>query len=187
MLPCRRAPVQDSCGSSAAAICFNRHVRHGKSADEPGIRHSSESGGHREGLPFIYLTADFLLGTTLKGNCRRRATLTRFPTTSARLSGITASNSVAISVFSNLTSGSITTSMAQYIWHRRRERPCWQATSSPTSSGADENYIQGSAQDELVRSKAFYFFAQDSWKMKSNLTLNYGFRWELNTPLADIG
>jgi len=41
--------------------------------------------------------------------------------------------------------------------------------------------------DELVRSKAFYLFAQDSWKLRSNLTMNFGLRWELNTPLKDIG
>src|SRR5439155_2418562 len=51
----------------------------------------------------------------------------------------------------------------------------------------NDNYIQGSAQDELIRSKSVYLFAQDSWKLKSNLTLNYGLRWELNTPLADVG
>lgn len=53
--------------------------------------------------------------------------------------------------------------------------------------GLPSSYSQGSAQDELVRSKSVYLFAQDSWKLKPNLTLNYGVRWELNTPLNDIG
>src|SRR5947209_363322 len=47
-------------------------------------------------------------------------------------------------------------------------------------------YGQGSAQHEHVRDTGFYFFAQDSWKVKPNVTLNYGLRWELNTPIADI-
>ncbi len=38
-----------------------------------------------------------------------------------------------------------------------------------------------------MRSKSFYLFAQDSWKIKPNLTLNYGVRWEMNTPITDIG
>jgi hypothetical protein len=53
--------------------------------------------------------------------------------------------------------------------------------------GLSNGYLQGSPQHELVRSKSVYFFAQDSWKIKSNLTLNYGLRWELNTPMADSG
>jgi hypothetical protein len=53
--------------------------------------------------------------------------------------------------------------------------------------GLASDIAQGSAQHELVRSKAVYLFAQDSWKIKPNLTLNYGVRWELNTPMADIG
>jgi Carboxypeptidase regulatory-like domain len=47
-------------------------------------------------------------------------------------------------------------------------------------------YGQGSAQHEHVRDTGVYLFAQDSWKVKPNLTLNYGLRWELNTPIADI-
>src|SRR5207253_2528018 len=47
-------------------------------------------------------------------------------------------------------------------------------------------YGQGSAQIENVRSTGLYLFAQDSWKVRPNLTLNYGLRWELNTPIADI-
>jgi Carboxypeptidase regulatory-like domain/TonB dependent receptor len=52
--------------------------------------------------------------------------------------------------------------------------------------GLPDSYGQGSAQVENVRSTALYLFAQDSWKIKPNLTLNYGLRWELNTPITDI-
>jgi hypothetical protein len=52
--------------------------------------------------------------------------------------------------------------------------------------GLPDQYGQGSAQSENVRSTGLYLFAQDSWKLKPNLTLNYGLRWELNTPIADI-
>ena len=49
------------------------------------------------------------------------------------------------------------------------------------------SYSQGAAQGENVRNTALYLFAQDSWKIKPNLTLNYGLRWELNTPYYDTG
>jgi Carboxypeptidase regulatory-like domain len=53
--------------------------------------------------------------------------------------------------------------------------------------GLPNSFGQGSAQEEDIRSTAFYVFAQDSWKLRSNLTLNYGLRWELNTPQYDTG
>jgi outer membrane receptor protein involved in Fe transport len=52
--------------------------------------------------------------------------------------------------------------------------------------GLPDTFGQGSAQNENVRNTGFYLFAQDSWKIRPNLTLNYGLRWELNTPLTDI-
>jgi outer membrane receptor protein involved in Fe transport len=51
--------------------------------------------------------------------------------------------------------------------------------------GLADVYSQGSAQRENVRSTGLYLFAQDSWKIRPNLTLNYGLRWELDTPLTD--
>ncbi len=53
--------------------------------------------------------------------------------------------------------------------------------------GLPTSYSQGSGNKELVRSTSVYLFAQDSWKLKPTVTLNYGIRWEMNTPLTDIG
>ena len=52
--------------------------------------------------------------------------------------------------------------------------------------GLSDTYTQGSGQREDVRSTSVYPFAQDSWKIKPNVTLNYGLRWELDTPPTDI-
>jgi hypothetical protein len=52
--------------------------------------------------------------------------------------------------------------------------------------GLADDYTQGSGQREDVRSTTVYPFAQDSWKIKPNLTLNYGLRWEYSPPLTDI-
>jgi hypothetical protein len=53
--------------------------------------------------------------------------------------------------------------------------------------GLPDQYQQGAAQVENVRATSFYTFAQDSWKVRPNLTLNYGLRWEFNSPMNDIG
>jgi hypothetical protein len=52
--------------------------------------------------------------------------------------------------------------------------------------GLSDIYLQGSGQREDIRSTAVYPFAQDSWKVKPNLTLNYGLRWEFTPPPKDI-
>ncbi len=52
--------------------------------------------------------------------------------------------------------------------------------------GLADTYVQGSAQREDVRGTSVYPFAEDSWKIKPNITLNYGLRWELDTPPTDI-
>jgi hypothetical protein len=52
--------------------------------------------------------------------------------------------------------------------------------------GFPTSYGQGAAQGENARTTSVFLYAQDSWKVKPSLTLNYGLRWELNTPYNEI-
>jgi Carboxypeptidase regulatory-like domain len=52
--------------------------------------------------------------------------------------------------------------------------------------GLSDSYQQGSGQSESIRTFSIYPFAQDSWKIRPNVTLNYGLRWEFNTPPTDV-
>ena len=45
--------------------------------------------------------------------------------------------------------------------------------------GVASNYNQADSQAYYIRHKYAGGFAQDSWRIKSNLTLNYGVRWDL--------
>ncbi len=53
--------------------------------------------------------------------------------------------------------------------------------------GTPSEYTQGAAQRQNDRNASLYLFAQDSYKLKPNLTLSYGLRWELSTPYHDLG
>ena len=48
--------------------------------------------------------------------------------------------------------------------------------------GIASSYNQGDSQPFYNRNKYTGLFAQDSWRIKSNLTLNYGLRWDVISP-----
>ncbi len=51
--------------------------------------------------------------------------------------------------------------------------------------GFPDSYLQESGGVQDFRSYEFYMYAQDSWKIKRNLTLNYGLGWQMDTPLEN--
>lgn len=53
--------------------------------------------------------------------------------------------------------------------------------------GAPSGLIQATIQLLDTRSKYFGLYAQDSWRVTPNLTLNYGLRWEFSQPWYDTG
>ncbi len=48
--------------------------------------------------------------------------------------------------------------------------------------GAPSQYVQGESFPSYGRNFYLGFFAQDSWRVKSNLTLNYGLRYDVSAP-----
>ena len=51
--------------------------------------------------------------------------------------------------------------------------------------GAPDSYIQASLQVLDSRTRYGGAFAQDSWRVRPNLTINFGLRWEVSTPWYD--
>jgi hypothetical protein len=51
--------------------------------------------------------------------------------------------------------------------------------------GAPARYSQGQGFPSYGRSRYIGLFGQDSWRVKSNLTLNYGLRWDVSRPWSE--
>lgn len=51
--------------------------------------------------------------------------------------------------------------------------------------GFTDNYYQTSSASYGIRSHQLYFFGQDEWKATNHLTIDYGLRYEYNSPQED--
>ncbi|HMC28282.1 MAG TPA: carboxypeptidase regulatory-like domain-containing protein [Verrucomicrobiae bacterium] len=193
--------VTDSCSQSpnlldptllaaAKAACFTGQTDSGAYTPFPGSNFGVTPGlgPGREGVPFINISGEFNIGNNLEGEIPQVGNTFQWT--------------------DNLTK-TIGNHTAKFGIDVRRQRfdqtlyfnvNGWDLLFGATANdfgfddlipnyliGTNDQYVQGAAQREAVRSTSVYLFGQDSWKIKPNITLNYGLRWELNTPLTDVG
>jgi Carboxypeptidase regulatory-like domain/TonB-dependent Receptor Plug Domain len=179
------ASVQDSCGAAVApANCFSDpgNPSAGITTDLPG----------RVGVPYVNVSGGFALGNNFEGELPQTGNTFQWTDNYTKIFG------------------KHTTKFGVDVRRQRFDQFLYfdvsgeytitsQATADEIQTdgnfpsypnyflGAPTSFTQGAAQREDLRNTAFYLFAQDSYKLKPNLTLNYGLRWELNTPYYDTG
>jgi hypothetical protein len=174
--------IQSVCGSAVpAANCFSDPTN-------PQYGITPNLGANHEGVPYIGVSGGFSIGNNFEGELPQIGNSFQWSDNVTKVMGT-----------HNLKFGVDVRRMRfdQTLYYN--VNGSYSFTGGGTNDvGADDlypdfllgmpnTYTQGSAQHEDVRSTALYLFAQDSWKIRPNLTLNYGLRWELDTPLADIG
>jgi outer membrane receptor protein involved in Fe transport len=194
--------VTDSCSAAAAQFCFTGNpdapgafTANSLAASNPKYGITPGLGAGREGVPDISISGGFVIGNNFEGELPQ------------------VGNSFQFSDSMTLVKGKHTIKFGADVRRMRFDQflyfensgyfqyfggggndPGFFVGANATQDlypnyllGLPDQYQQGAAQQEHVRTSSFYLFAQDSWKLSSRLTLNYGLRWELNTPQKDIG
>ena len=179
------ASVHDSCGTIAAANCFqdpNFPASAGITTNLPG----------RVGLPYISVSGGFAIGNNFEGELPQTGNTfqwtdnyTRtFSKHTVKFGGDVRRQRFDQFLFFDVSGEYTITSQA--VQDQIESDPAF-ASYPNYFLGAPNSYTQGAAQREDLRNTSFYLYAQDSYKIKPNFTLNYGLRWELNTPYYDTG
>ncbi len=178
--------LHDACGSYIpAANCFAdpNNPTSGITTNIPG----------REGVPFVSVAGGFVIGNNFEGELPQTGNTYQV---SDNFSKVLGTHSIKFGVDFRVQR------FNQFLYYNINGDFSFQNGGSnnslaPTASGADAypdyflgvptSYSQGAAQGLNTTNYGLYLFMQDSWKIKPNVTLNYGLRWELNTPYADSG
>ncbi|MBS1841917.1 MAG: TonB-dependent receptor [Acidobacteria bacterium] len=182
--------VQDSCGSSVSAICFTGTSDTGNLPTSTDFGIHPGLGASKEGLPFISVSGGFSIGNNFEGQLPQTGNTFQVSDNFSKIVGnhsLKFGGDFRYQRFDQFLYYNVNGSIS-FGQGGNNDLASGDGSTYPNYFlGLPSSYSQGSAQQELVRSKSIYLFAQDSWKIKPSLTLNYGLRWELNTPLNDIG
>jgi hypothetical protein len=178
--------VQDSCVTVPASQCFS-------DPNNPSLGITPDLGSKFEGVPFITVTGGFVIGNNFEGQLPQFGNTFQWADNLSKVVGthtLKFGADVRRMQFNQLLYFNVN---GNFTFSGGGANDPGLINSAGNSDlfpnyllGLPDTYSQGSAQLEAIRDTSLYLYAQDSWKIKPDVTLNYGLRWELNTPLADL-
>jgi carboxypeptidase family protein len=179
--PQRTNLVQDSCSQVPANQCFNDPAN-------PQLGINPGYGAQYEGVPFVSLAGGFAFGNNPNGNFSQTGNVYQAQDTYSRIIGRhslklggDAQNQRLHQLYFYDVSGGF-----QFLGGGPNDVGYSNLVPNYLL-GLPDSFFEGSANAVDARTTQLSLFGQDAWKLRSNLTLTYGLRWELNTPYEDAG
>jgi len=173
--------VQNSCTRIPASQCFTDMAN-------PRLGITPGYGAQYEGVPFVALAGGFGFGNNPNGNFSQTGNVYQAQDTYSRIIskhtlkfGADIRNQRLHQLYFYDISGG-------YQFYGGGPNDVGYSTLVPNYLlGLPDNFFEGSANAVDARTTQLDFFAQDTWKIRPNITLNYGLRWEFDTAFEDAG
>jgi hypothetical protein len=187
--------VTNSCNGPAVPFCFtgttdtpNVIIPNPRIGITPGV--GPDPAAH-EGVPFIAISGGFTIGNDFEGELPQTGNTYQFSDNITKVSGNHTTKFGVDFRVQRFFQTLFFAPQGDYSYFGGGPND----TGSQISNQLFANYLLGlpdsdligSTNSEDVRGNSLYLFAQDSWKVKPNVTLNYGLRWEYNQAFYDAG
>jgi hypothetical protein len=172
--------IQNSCATVPSNQCFS-------DPNNPMLGITPGLGLKREGVPFITVSGGFNIGNNFEGELPQIGNTFQWSETLSKVLGkhsLKFGTDVRRQRFDQTILFDVD---GEYFYFGGGLNDVATSNFVPDYLlGLPDEFLQSAPEPENLRSTSLYLFGQDSWKIRPNVTLNYGLRWEVNTPYADV-
>ena len=177
--PQRTNLVQDSCKTVPASECFS-------DPNNPSLGLTPGIPANLGGVPYTTLGGEFTFGNNIQGQAPQAGNTFQWADGFSKIIGkhsLKLGGEIRREQFNQLALFGTTGGF--YFFGGGPNDPGYSDVVPNYLLGLADQFVQGSPTNQYLRRNSFYLYAQDSWRLRANLTLNYGLRWELAEPFND--